>query len=96
MRMCTNFSKRYFSESLSYPGLSQWVTHIQNGHAARRTARGEQVVIVLLTERLAFSLKEVPRADFLLAVGTRKVLGVPDLAEGRYHLRNCGKGDGLC
>ena len=49
-------------------------------------ARGEQVVIVLLTIRLAISLKEVSRADLVLTVGAHKVLRVPCPAHSRHHL----------
>ena len=43
-------------------------------------------MVVLLTVRLAISLKEVSRADLVLTVGAHKVLRVPRAAHSRHHL----------
>lgn len=49
-------------------------------------ARGKQVVVVLLTIWLSFTLKEISRADFLLTVCANKVFGVPCAAHRSHHL----------
>ena len=61
-------------------------THIQNGSIAVVAARGEEVVVVLLTVGLPVTLKEVSRTDLLLTVCAHKVLGVPCAPHGRHHL----------
>lgn len=62
------------------------MTHVQDGTVAVVAAWREQVVVILLTVRLTFTLKEVPGADLLLTVGAHKVFGVPRPAHGGHHL----------
>lgn len=45
-------------------------------------------MIVRLAIRVALPLKEVARAEFLIAVSARKVFRMPRLAQSCYHLRN--------
>lgn len=45
-------------------------------------------MVVCLTVWLPLTLKEVPGADLLLAVGAHKVLGVPRFTHGSHHLSN--------
>lgn len=47
-------------------------------------------MIVWFAVRPSVAFEEVPGAQLLRAVGTRKVLRVPRLAQGRYHLANDG------
>lgn len=59
---------------------------IQDGPVAVVAAWGEQVVVILLTVRLSFTLKEVPGADLLLTVCAHEVFRVPCAAHGSHHL----------
>jgi len=62
------------------------VSYVEYGAVAVMAARGEQVVVVLLTVGLPVALKEVSGADLVLTVGAHKVLGVPRAAHGGHHL----------
>lgn len=59
---------------------------IKDGPVAVVAARREEVVIVLLAVGLPVPLKEVPRADLLLAVGADEVLRVPGFPHGCNYL----------
>lgn len=62
------------------------ITNIQYGSITVVASWGEQAVVVSLAVRLPVSLKEVPGANLLLAVGAHKVLRVPRSAHGSHHL----------
>lgn len=66
--------------------MAPLATHIQYGSIAIEAAWREELVVVVLAVRQAVPLKEVSRADFLLAVGAHKVFWVPRPAHGRHHL----------
>lgn len=60
--------------------------HLADGAGTVGTARGESLVIILLTERLPTLLEERPLVQLLPAAGTGEVLGVPGFAQGCEHL----------
>lgn len=62
------------------------ITNIQYGSITVVASWREQVVVIFLTVRLPLSLKEVPGAYLLLAVGAHKVLRMPSFAHGSHHL----------
>lgn len=64
--------------------------YIQDGTVAVGASRTEQVVIVGLAVRIAVALEKVPRAQLLVAVIAREVLGMPSLAQGCDHLTHDG------
>lgn len=54
--------------------------YIENRSVAISATGREQVVIVRLAVRMTLPLEEVPRAQFLVAVGAREVFRMPCLA----------------
>lgn len=74
-------------EVLGMPGsVQRRHNFIQYGPVAVVAAWGEQVMVILLTVRLSFTLEEVPGADLLLTVCAHKVFGVPRATHGGHHL----------
>lgn len=60
--------------------------HLNNRTLAVSAARGEEVLVVFLTVRLAVSLKETTGAEFFPACRTHKVFWVPHLTQSCDHL----------
>lgn len=63
------------------------VGHLSNRTLAVSAARGEEVLVVFLTVRLAVSLKETTCAQFLAACCAHKVFWMPHLTQSCDHLQ---------
>lgn len=61
-------------------------TYIQNRTVTVSTSWTKQIVIIGLAIWETVTLKEIPRAQFLLAMIAGKVLRMPCLTQGSYHL----------
>lgn len=62
------------------------ISHLNNRTLAVATARGEEVLVVLLTVRFAISLEETAHADLCTAHHTHKVFWMPHLTQSCDHL----------
>lgn len=70
-------------------------SHLHNGPFAISTTRREELLVVFVTVRLSFSLKEACGAQLCLTHHTHKVFRVPHLTQRCDHLENRG-GGGNC